>query len=511
MQGFESNCQQPMPGMLHCCACEECAEYGVSTKIKWWDRAGYYNDMSCLIWGAQAHETGPVELGGTVAYSSFCSVERPVCNGHDCNPPSDGDDGGNSFWCAHTRDFGRFPTYNRKEGSYSQMLPDDWIEDCCKDGKLATRDVRKDLPSGCPSLDLPPSPPNPPASRPRGPPPPHPLPPLPPRPPPSPLPPVPGYLQPAPPAPTPWWLSPPPPPDGWKHQQYLARLPTNPPHLPPSPPLPPSRPPLPSSPPLNFTQLYHEISPHGGDLAAYLRHTEDMAKELTGRLATAALIGVIVLAVGACVWRRLRPHYTRAALRCRLRLLPIVERCRLRLSPLGERCRGLLVCWHRTCGGHAHGRAQRLSSADEEERAGGMLTRGGLRGACTCFERRLAGCVAPLTVLGRLFIGGMRRERDGPETVDGPVDDAEHDVHDCDAGTKNAEPVEPRLGAMPSDSTFAKFISHIRVPRRGQTLPVTLPVATCDADQHHHQELSGAEVQRKAPRHVYPPLDMDDL
>ena len=88
---------------------------------------------------------------------------RPICNGHDCNPPSsNGDDGGgNSFWCASTllprfkqraaalamhspllnalpsaarcvcyrcasnQDFGRFPTLNRKEGSYSQMLPDE--------------------------------------------------------------------------------------------------------------------------------------------------------------------------------------------------------------------------------------------------------------------------------------------------------------------------------------------------------------------------------------------------
>lgn len=39
--GFEDNCLKPMPLMLHCCGCDECAEYGVSAKVKWWDRNGY--------------------------------------------------------------------------------------------------------------------------------------------------------------------------------------------------------------------------------------------------------------------------------------------------------------------------------------------------------------------------------------------------------------------------------------------------------------------------------------
>ena len=302
--GFESNCMKPMPGMLHCCGCDECAEYGVTTRVKWWDRGNYYDDKSCLIWGVEAHETGPKEIGGTVVFRSFCSVERPICNGHDCNPPSERD-WDNSFWCAANRDFGRFPTLNAQEGSYSQMLPDEWIEQCCtSDGQLAMHG-HGDVPEGCPRLDMPPSPPLPPPPRPGSPPPPSPLPPLPPRPPPSPLPPVPANLHPWPPTPTPWWLSPPPPPQGWKHQTYLAHLPRNPPHVPPHPPAPPSLPPPPPSPPLNFTYLYTAISPYEGEMAAYYRHTEEMAKALTWRMALVMVCMCAVLSWLSWTWRHL--------------------------------------------------------------------------------------------------------------------------------------------------------------------------------------------------------------
>jgi len=130
----------------HCCDCDECKAMGLKAP-KWWDQNNFYHDRSCLVWGVEE-----INDYGDVLYRTFCDVQRPICNGYDCNDPNNGhvsqrgqaisqvmcilltravasrgcqiDD--NTFWCA----FNNEPTAVHGDGreSWSQMLPDDWIE-----------------------------------------------------------------------------------------------------------------------------------------------------------------------------------------------------------------------------------------------------------------------------------------------------------------------------------------------------------------------------------------------
>ena len=189
---------------------------------------------------------------GVTRYASFCSIQRPICGGIECHPldrdPTKYD--GMSFWCGRNLE----PTPNMpKRGSppsWSQMLPDAWIEECCVGGEIQVVPGR-----ACPRVSLPPSPPPPP--------PPHPLPPPPPpspRPsiPPSPMPPAPPAPLPAPPGSHPFWLRPSSPPH-WKQQAFLKRLPHLPPQPPPRPPRVPPPPSPPALPPFNYSMSFSQI------------------------------------------------------------------------------------------------------------------------------------------------------------------------------------------------------------------------------------------------------------
>ena len=64
-------------GREECFGCDEC-EQDVGTKT--WDRANNYHDTSCLLWGLSEE----LDTWGKTRYYSYCSIERPICNGGDC-------------------------------------------------------------------------------------------------------------------------------------------------------------------------------------------------------------------------------------------------------------------------------------------------------------------------------------------------------------------------------------------------------------------------------------------
>ena len=145
--GFDVNCYQA----LHCCACDECVARGVKPP-KWWDRNNYYGDRSCLVWGVERSNDY-----GEIIFRTFCEVVRPICHGHDCNPPDRGHMDDNTFWCAYNDE----PTFKEHdvEGreSWSQMLPDEWIETCCsREGEVASPTSPKRH-RYCPAVAVPPS------------------------------------------------------------------------------------------------------------------------------------------------------------------------------------------------------------------------------------------------------------------------------------------------------------------------------------------------------------------
>ena len=110
-----------------CFGCEECP-----APEKWWDRSNNYHGESCLIWGIQEnHDTFAHDQ---IRYSAYCSIERPVCNGHDCHP-----DSGNpnwwdpeSFWCGRNHE----PTALTEPNMWAMMVHDSVIESCCVDGNI---------------------------------------------------------------------------------------------------------------------------------------------------------------------------------------------------------------------------------------------------------------------------------------------------------------------------------------------------------------------------------------
>ena len=121
-----------------CFGCEECP-----APEKWWDRSNNYHGESCLIWGIQEnHDTFAHDQ---IRYSAYCSIERPVCNGHDCHP-----DSGNpnwwdpeSFWCGRNHE----PTALTEPNMWAMMVHDSVIESCCVDGNIIGVD-------GCPRVTL---------------------------------------------------------------------------------------------------------------------------------------------------------------------------------------------------------------------------------------------------------------------------------------------------------------------------------------------------------------------